>query len=347
MKVYAAILASVITIVAILGGVFITKASSLSSPERYFQKGKRYYEMGNYDEAINNLNEYLSIDSKLRPLDNVVQSYFLVADSLKRQKKYHLAKERLTDIIESPEFINYYTNAIITYADIARLENTFDDYIAPKLQDNLKARDKEIASIMNMEYGYQLFFQKKYGEALSYFLRANGELAVLGRARVYFSMNDYDRAFEIYEDFLQYYKTSIYYDEVVRTYLIQVPARAHKSFLENNYIKARMYYNKIATLFPRTKYEEDALFRIGQSYYNEKNYDKAIEFYNKVRYNNNIDTLDAEALLYIGLSYFKVGRYDDSYKTLDSFISQYPNNANVARAKEYMAALQETILTLN
>ena len=59
MKVYAAILASVITIVAILGGVFITKASSLSSPERYFQKGKRYYEMGNYDEAINNLNEYL------------------------------------------------------------------------------------------------------------------------------------------------------------------------------------------------------------------------------------------------------------------------------------------------
>lgn len=347
MKVYAAILASVITIVAILGGVFITKASSLSSPERYFQKGKRYYEMGNYDEAINNLNEYLSIDSKLRPLDNVVQSYFLVADSLKRQKKYHLAKERLTDIIENPEFINYYTNAIITYADIARLENTFDDYIAPKLQDNLKARDKEIASTMNMEYGYQLFFQKKYGEALSYFLRANGELAVLGRARVYFSMNDYDRAFEIYEDFLQYYKTSIYYDEVVRTYLIQVPARAHKSFLENNYIKARMYYNKIATLFPRTKYEEEALFRIGQSYYNEKNYDKAIEFYNKVRYNNNIDTLDAEALLYIGLSYFKVGRYDDSYKTLDSFISQYPNNANVARAKEYMAALQETILTLN
>ena len=108
-----------------------------------------------------------------------------------------------------------------------------------------------------------------------------------------------------------------------------------------------MYYNKIAALFPRTRHEEEALFRIGQSYYNEKNYDRAIEFYNKVRYNNNIDTLDAEALLYIGLSYFKVGRYSDSYKTLDSFVSQYPSNPNVSRAKEYMAALQETILTLN
>ena len=346
MKIYAAILASIITIVVILGGIFITKASSLSSPERYFQKGKRYYEMGNYDEAINNLNEYLSIETKLRPLENVAQSYFLVADSLKKQKKYHLAKERLTDIIDNPEFISYSTNAIMVYADIARLENAFDDYITPKLQNNLRAKDKDIAATMNMEYGYQLFFQKKYGEALSYFLRANGELAVLGRARVYFSMNDYDRAFEIYEDFLQYYKTSIYYNEVTRTYLIQVPARAHRFFLDRNYTKARMYYNKIATLFPRTKYEEDALFRIGQSYYNEKNYDRAIEYYNRVRY-NNVDTLDAEALLYIGLSYFKVGRYNDSYKTLDSFVSQYPNNANVPRAKEYMAALQETLLTLN
>lgn len=347
MKIYAAVLLSVITIVAILGGIFITKASSLSSPERYFQKGKRFHEMGNYDEAINNLNEYLSIDSKLRPIDNVAQAYFLVADSLKRQKKYHLAKERLTDIIDSPQFAAYSTNAIMVYADIARLENSADDYIIPKLQNNLRAQDKEVASVMNMEYGYQLFFQKKYGEALSYFLRANGELAVLGRARVYFSSNEYDRAFEIYEEFLQYYKTSVYYDEVVRTYLIQVPARAHKSFLETNYAKARTYYNKIASLFPRTKYEEEALFRIGQSYYNEKNYDRAIEFYNKVRYNNNIADLDAEALLYIGLSYFKVGRYSDSYKTLDSFVAQYPNNANVTRAKEYMAALEETMLTLN
>ena len=43
MKTYAAVLASVITVVAILIGVFTTKVSTLSSPERYIQKGKRYY----------------------------------------------------------------------------------------------------------------------------------------------------------------------------------------------------------------------------------------------------------------------------------------------------------------
>ncbi|PPS22755.1 tetratricopeptide repeat protein [Brachyspira murdochii] len=346
MKTYAAVLASVITIVAILGGVFITKVSALSSPERYFQKGKRSYEIENYEDAINNLNEYLSIDSRSRPITNIAESYFMVADSLKRLKKYSLAKERLTDIINNPNFAYYSTNAVLAYADISRLENSADPYIISKLQENLKTADKDLSSKMNIQYGYQLFLQKKYGEALSYFLRSDGELAVLGRARVYFNMNEYDRAFETYEDFLKYNKTSIYYDEVVRTYLIQVPAMAHKTFVEGNYVKSRMYYTKIAELFPRTEYAEEALFRIAQSYYNEKNYNRAIDYYNRVRL-NNVYTLDAEALLYIGLSYFKVGRYSDSYKALDNFVSEYPANPNASRAREYMQALQETLLAIN
>ena len=346
MKTYAAVLASVITIVAILGGVFITKISALSSPERYFQKGKRNYEIENYQDAINNLNEYLSINSKSRPINNIAESYFMVADSLKKLKKYSLAKERLSDIINNPNFVYYSTNAILAYADISRLENSADSYIMSKLQEKLNVPDKVLASKINTQYGYQLFLQKKYGEALSYFLRADGELAVLGRARVYFNMNEYDRAFETYEDFIKYNKTSIYYDEVVRTYLIQVPAMAHRYFISTNYNKARMYYTNIAALFPRTEYEEEALFRTAQSYYNEKNYNRALEYYNRVRL-NNVYTLDAEALLYIGLSYFKVGRYSDSYKALDAFISEYPANPNASRARDYMQALEGTLLTIN
>ena len=175
MKTYAAVLASVITIVAILGGVFITKVSALSSPERYFQKGKRSYEIENYQEAINNLNEYLSIDSKSRPINNIAEAYFMVADSLKRLKKYSLAKERLANIINNPDFVQYSTNAVLAYADISRLENHADPYIISKLQENLKVTDPNLASKINVQYGYQLFLQKKYGEALSYFLRNDFE----------------------------------------------------------------------------------------------------------------------------------------------------------------------------
>ena len=121
---------------------------------------------------------------------------------------------------------------------------------------------------------------------------------------------------------------------------------AHRYFISTNYNKARMYYTNIAALFPRTEYEEEALFRTAQSYYNEKNYNRALEYYNRVRL-NNVYTLDAEALLYIGLSYFKVGRYSDSYKALDAFISEYPANPNASRARDYMQALEGTLLTIN
>ena len=346
MRTYAVVLASVITAVAILFGVFITRVASYSSPERYFQKGKRNYEVQNYEDAINNFNEYLSIKSRRKTEENIAEANFLVADSLKNLKKYSLAKQRLSDIINDPKYISYYTNALLAYADIARLENASDAYLMVKLQNNLNTSDKAVASTINMQYGYQLLFLKRYGEALSYFLRADGELALLGRARAYFEMGEFDRAFEIYKDFLVYYKNSAYYSEVMRTYLIQVPARAHRYFIDKNYSKARLYYTNIASLFPTTEHGEEALFRIAQSYYIEKNYNKAVEYYTKVR-QNNVSLLDAEALLYIGLSYFKVNRYSDSYKVLDQFISDYPSNANVPRAKEYLASLENTLLMIN
>lgn len=351
MKTYMAVLASIVAIVAIMGGIFMYKVSMNSSPERYFQKGKRNFELANYEEAINNFNEYLSIQSKSvnseKPSSNAVESQFLIADSLKRMKKYSLAKERLAMVINDQKFSNYTPRAIIAYADICRLENYADAYIIGKLQQYLQMpNDKSLQFAMNMEYGYQMFFEKRYGEALSYFLRSDGELAVLGRARVYFNMGEYDRAFEVYEDFIKYYPSSEYYNEVVRTYLIQVPARAHLLYVSKNYAKARLYYEKIASLFPRTEASEDALFKIGESYFNEQNYNKAIEYYNRVRA-NNVYTLDAEALLYIGISYFKMDRFEDSYKILDSFVSQYPGNPNAKRAEEYMAALREILLAIN
>lgn len=351
MKTYMAVLASIVAIVAIMGGILMYRVSINSSPERYFQKGKRNFDLANYEEAINDFNEYLSIESKSvnssRPSSNAVESQFLIAESLKKLKKGSLAKERLVMVISDPIFSAYVPRAILAYADICRIENNADQYIMGKLQQYLKIpNDKYLESAMNMEYGYQLFFLKRYGEALSYLLRSDGDLAVLGRARVYFSMGEYDRAFEVYEDFIKYYPSSEYFNEVVRTYLIQVPARAHLLYVDKNYARARFYYEKIAALFPRTDASEEALFKIGQSYYEEKNYNKAIEYYNKVRA-NNVYTLDAEALLYIGISYFKMDKYEDSYKILDSFVSQYPANPNTNRAQEYMAALREIILAIN
>lgn len=350
MKTYMTVLATIMAIVSIMGGVLIYRAFINSSPERYFNRGKKNYDIAQFEEAVNDFTEYLAIEmpnGKTKPKQNLFEAQFLIASSLQKLKKSSIAKERLILIINNPEFSEYATKAILEYGNIIRIDNDVDYYLVGQLEKYLKMPNDPITqSAMNMLYGYQLLFMKKYGEALSYFLRSDGELATLGRARVYFAMNEYNRAFEVYEDFIKYYPSSEYFTEVVRTYLIQVPAYAHKLNLEKDYAKARYYYEKIATLFPRRDVSEDALFNIAKIYYEQKNYTKTIEYCNRVRI-NNVGTLDAEALLYIGISYFKMDRYKESYKALNSFITEYAANPNVPQAKEYLKALQEIMLTIN
>jgi len=352
MKVYIAVMATIISVVAIICGIFLYQVSITSSPELYFNRGKRNFEFENYQEAINNFNEYIAIENSRmeitdKPSENRVEAEFLIAEALEKEKKFNLAKEQLAKIINDPKYTLFIHRAIISYANISRLLNESDYYIMAQLSRFLNMPDNpDLESQMNMQYGYQLYFQKKYGEALSYFLRANGELAVLGRARVYHSMKEYDRTFEVYEDFIKYYKSSIYYDEIVRTYLIQVPARAYRLYADKNYARARFYYEKIAMLFPNTEAGEDALLKIAQTYYDQKSYFNAINYYDRIL-TNNIHLLNAEALLYKGISYFKLDRYNESYKILDSFVVNYPAHANVGYAKEYLASLREILLAIN
>lgn len=351
MKAYIAVAITIISIVAIMGGILIFKVSATSSPERYFFRGQKNYEIGRYQDAINDMNEYLSIDSSsgllVKTSKNIANAKFIIASSLEKLKKYTLAKESLSQIINDSTLIEYQAEAIISYANISRLLNEVDFYIISYLEKYLSyPKDISIERTVNMLYGYQLLYQKKYDEALSYFLRSDGELSSLGRARVYHSMDEYDRAFEVYEDFIKYYKSSIYYDEVVRTYLIQVPAYANKNYLNKNYTKAIFYYKKIADLFPHTLHSEDALFKIATIYYDEKKYDEAIKYYDSVM-RNRVSKLDAEALLYKGLSYFNLDRYEDSFKVLYEFTEKYPENPNIDNAKKYLKSLQDILLAIN
>ena len=352
MKVYIAVIVTIISVVATISGIFLYQVSIKSSPEFYFNRGKKNFEIENYQEAISDFNEYIAIQSSRmevigRPSENTVEAEFLIAEALEKEKKFNLAKKQLAKIINDPKYDLFIHRAVISYANISRLLNESDNYIMSQLARFLNMPDNpNLESQMNMQYGYQLYFQKNYGEALSYFLRSSGELAVLGRARVYHSMNEHDRAFEVYEDFIKYYKSSIYYNEIVRTYLIQVPARAYQLYVDKNYAKSRFYYEKIAMLFPNTEHGEDALLKIAQTYYEQKSYFNAINYYDKILA-NNIHILNAEALLYKGISYFKLDRYNESYKVLDSFVVNYPAHANVGYAKEYLASLREILLAIN
>lgn len=351
MKIYISILISIVAILVALALVLVYNSSVDKSPEVYFKKARRNYELGRYDDAINDFNEYLSV-SKRAPNDlsmstNVENAQFMIASSLRRLKKQNLAKNILVNIINDSKYQDNVVNAVMEYADICRIDNVYDDYIFSKLQHYLKyPKDPFIENKINMLYGYQLLFQKRYGDALVGFLRSDGELAILGRARVYFDMGEHDRAYEVYEDFLKYYQSSDYYAEIVRTYKMQVMAEAHRLYIAGN-PKSRFYYEKMANLFPNTIEGEDALIRIAHTYRLEKNYSKAIEYYSKVRY-NNINTADSEATYFLSVSYFETGKIKDAYLMFDNYINKYsPPAEMLQKARDYMKLIENEAAVAN
>ncbi len=331
MRLYTSILLTISVLVLVAAFIFGYRMVENAAPIKYLERGSRNYDMKKYEEAISDLNEYLVLEPNSVHKD---RANFLIASSLKETKNYRLAKERFVDVINNPGENKYLIDSIIGYANITRLENDLNYFIQPHLQRYLEyPADKMIEAEMNMLYGYQKFFEKNYNDAISCFLRSNGELSTLGLARVYFEQSQYEKAFDLYETFITYYSSSIYYDEVVRTYKIQVGAYAFRLYELAEYGRARHYYAKLDALFPRTDISENALFRIAHSYYMQKNYNGAIEYYQRVRL-NNVELLDGEALLYLGIANFKLSNWQVAYKHLNDFTTQYAASPNASQARE-------------
>ncbi len=341
MRLYTSILLTISVLVLVAAFIFGYRMVQNAAPIKYLERGSRNYEIKKYEDAISDLNEYLVLEPNSVHKD---RANFLIASSLEKTKNYRLAKDRFVDVINNSASSEYLIDAILGYANIARLENEVNYYIQPHLQRFLEyPTDKSIEHEMNMLYGYQKFFERNYDDAISYFLRSNGELATLGLARVYFEKNLYEKAFDLYETFITYYATSAYYNEVVRTYKIQVGAYAFRLYELGEYNKARFYYGRLNHLFPRTDISENALFRIAHSYYIEKNYNEAIKYYKEVRL-NNVELLDGEALLYLGIANFKLSNWQIAYKHLNDFSTEYAASPNASQARAYMDQIKNIYL---
>lgn len=341
MRLYTSILLTISVLVLIAAFVFGYRMVENASPIKYLERGSRNYDIKKYEVAISDLNEYLVLEPNSV---HRAKANFLIASSLEKLKDYRLAKDRYVEVINNKDSNEYLIDAILGYANITRLENELNYFIQPHLQRYLEyPLDKMVESQMNMLYGYQKFFEKSYDEAISYFLRSNGELSTLGLARVYFDKGQLEKAFDLYEAFITYYPSSPYYNEIVRTYKIQVGAYAFKLYELGHYEQARFYYGKLNNLFPRTDISENALFRIAHSYYLQKQYQSALEYYKRVRL-NNVELLDGEALLYLGIANFKLGNWQVAYKHLNDFTLEYAASPNASQARAYMEQIKNIYL---
>lgn len=355
MRTYVVVIVTLIFI-AFVGiiGLAGMKVSEGFSPEKSFYRGKKEFEIGNYQEATHYFNDYLALNR--RSDKNIISKYY-IALSLKRLDKLENAKQYFALLINASddevrlarEFTSYRVKSIIEYADICRLQNRYEHYIMGQLELVLKfPNEPNIERQLTTQFGYQLLLKREYEEAINYFLRANSELALLGKARAYYELGEIDKSFGVYEEFIRYNKDSSYFEEVYATFKKQAYYQATLHYDREDYDKAIVYFSKIAEVYPESIESEQSLFYIGESYYTmagsyyekgafeeaSSRFEKAVLWYAKAAENKE-ERLDDAALLKIGMSYYWMKKYASCYKAMDKFLYEYPNSKYASAAREW------------
>jgi TolA-binding protein len=329
----------------------------LQNPERYYSKGVASYEAGNYVEAIENLNEYISYGYENEKASKA--RYFLAAavdrkaahvsglqpdqaDSALREKDA-LAMRRYIDVINQNSPKSFRIEAIVGYADICRRQERYDRFITAKLEDVIHSHpDNKIEDQIWMLLGWQYLYSGENRKAMNCFLESAGDLAKLGQAKTHLKMEQYESAFRIYEDFFNFFPSSPNIKLVRADYLREMANYAKLHQDAKKHVEAIQIWKRVADFFPESEDAENARFHIGQCYFAMENWQEALKWY-LAAFNDKSKVKDEDALYQAGLSYYEMGQNVEAYKTFNTLINQYPNSIYQTRARQWVKQLKKDL----
>lgn len=355
---YASVFITLCIIIIIICAAGIGFIFYQQNPNRYYLKGISSYNSGNYDSAIESLNEYLSYGFLNEKSQNA--RYYLaaavdrkrglsadtasseVSDSVKMEN-IELSKQRYLTVINNNDKGNYYTEAIIGYADICRRNNEYDRFITSKLEDSLRSKpDSKLEDTMHMLLGYQYLLIGEYTKAMNEFLQSASELSKLGQARTHVKLNQYESAFKIYEDFLNFFPSSIYIAKVQETYHKQVMFHADQLRKENKNLEAILFYKRIIAHFPDTQAGESARISAGECYYALEKYDLAKDYFLDA-ISDTASEKDDLAHYNAGLAFYELGKFVDAYKYFNELINRFPSSIYITRSQQWVRQLKKDL----
>jgi tol-pal system protein YbgF len=115
--------------------------------------------------------------------------------------------------------------------------------------------------------------------------------------------------------------------------------RAYKTFQEQNYRDTVRLMDEFLKQYPAHQYSDNAIFWMGESYYQLKNYEQAHAEFEKVvsKYPNGNKVPDA--LLRSGICMLKLSKPDKAKSTFNQLIKKYPESVAAKKAKASLGEL--------
>ncbi len=104
--------------------------------------------------------------------------------------------------------------------------------------------------------------------------------------------------------------------------------------------KARELFSRFAELYPKHAMAANAVYWIGESYYNEKSYDQAILEFQKVIKNYPDKEKVSSAMLKQGMAFISLNDTKSAKYIFKELVKQYPASEESKRAKDQLKGLK-------
>jgi len=146
---------------------------------------------------------------------------------------------------------------------------------------------------------------------------------------------DFSRVIEKYKLILQHFPNSSLLDDVLYHLAYTYEQNSQPQ-------KALPYYERVAREFPQSKYAPEALIRIAEYYFDpvRRNLDRAIEYYSKVLHYKDTPRYD-EALYKLGWSYYLKENFDAAIQTFMLLVQDIEKFKNVDKENRYTNPMVE------
>ncbi|MEO2126566.1 MAG: tetratricopeptide repeat protein, partial [Christiangramia sp.] len=327
----------------------------------YYQLGYAYYKQGDFEAAINEFNKiidgqnaiaqnayyhlaqsYLNLDQKQQALNAFKNASEMEFDAKIQQDallNYAKLSYEIGNSYESPsQVLMTYINKYPESEHRKEMESLLiDSFITSKnyeeamrlLENNRNFSDKQAYQKVAYYYGLELYEQGNYYDAIKNFDKALSEprdqvitaKATFWKAESEYNVNRMEDAILGYREFrgMTAAKGTDEYKDL--DYNI-----GYAYFKKNDYAKAIDYFKSYSSSAEaQGSKKNDALLRLGDTYFVNSQYWPAMETYQRA-IDNGVTNGDYAAFQK-AISYGFVGRNDTKIEELNSFLNRYPRSS--------------------
>lgn len=349
--------------------------------EAIFKQAKINYDLGNFDESIEALN---NLATMFPNSERSNEANILLSEAYLKTSDYNKAIEHIEKIGDKDPRIKRAYQQVTYFKGTENFNNRKYRRAVQMFDKSLSyPEDQALVAKANFWSGEAYSIGKRYDDAIrSYkevisipfennsdeFLRAR-----YGIAYAYYNSQQYDLALEHFEGFInnrkgninkQFYDDALLrladcyyvnksYDNALANYQKAIntnsPDLAYAYFqkavilgLQNNVAQARENFDRVISRYPSSTYADNAMYQKAQLDFEQGNYQSAASGFGKLISSRPQSSFVPHALLKRGFSNYNLQNYNQSKRDYERILDDYPSHSTASSA---ISALQE-VLTL-